>query len=251
MKRTIVLMALLGLATVLSSCGGGSSSTNNNPPPNANLEGNWEIVATSTTNPGVVSVIDVSLNSVGNPFGSFNGGAWSLQGQPTFYPYDCQGVLILDQNDPLAVTTSGSKVTGTLTDGSAVFNFTGQVSGQGTAGVQFSGTYSSAAGNSTTCQGDGTFIASQAVSLTGNYLGTSGYLTGATLSVTESGGNGGPIGHDVTAVLSGAGTYRGSSMGNVAEVSSGSDVFYIWWDGSTKTLWIWSQQDGASGFTKQ
>lgn len=164
MKRTILTGLLTGLAAVLSGCNATSNNTNDDPPPNANLQGEWEIIATSTTNPGVVSVIDVVLGS---------GGAWSFQGKPTFYPYDCQSVLILDQNDPLTLTTSGSQVTGTLTDGTAVFNFTGQTSAQ-TPPQQFSGTYSSATGNSTSCQGDGTFIASHPVSLTGNYLGTSG-----------------------------------------------------------------------------
>lgn len=161
--------------------------------------------------------------------------------------------MILNQSDPLALTTSGSQVTGTFTDGSAVYNMTGQVSGQGTANVQFSGTYSSAAGNSTACQGSGTFIATQPVSLTGNYLGTSGYLTRATLSVTQSGGNGGPVGHSVTAVLSGAGNYTGSSSGNTAVLSTtpSGDTFYIWWDGSAKTLWLWNSTDGVSGFAKQ
>lgn len=249
MKRRIVLMVLLGLATVLSGCGGGSSSTNNNPPPIPSLEGNWEIIATSTSNPGVVSVIDVSLDGNGT---SFNGLAWSFQGHPTFNPYDCQGVSILDQKGPLTLTPNGSQLTGTFSDGSAVYNLTGQASGQGT-GVQFSGTYSSAAGNSTNCQGDGTFVASQPVWLTGNYVGTSGYLTGATLSVTESGGNGGPVGHSVTAVLSVAGSYYGTSSGNSAILSStsGPDFFLSWWDASTNTLWLWNSIDGVSGFTKQ
>lgn len=254
LSRTAIIATVFAFFTiVLSGCGGGGvSSTNNKPPANVGVPGEWEIIATSTTNPGVVSVIDVFLNSVVGPGNSFSGGAWSFQGHPTFNPYDCQGISIRDQNDPLTLTTNGSQVSGTFTDGSGVFNVTGQVSGQGTA-AQFSGTYSSAAGNPTACQGNGTFVATQPVWLTGNYLGTSGFLTGATLSVTQSGGNGLPIGHQVTAVLSaaGSGSYLGTSMGNTALLSLGSDVFDIWWDASTKTLWLWSSSDGVSSFTKQ
>ncbi len=243
--RMSVLVAILGV--ILSGCNSASNNNANNPPSNTNLEGKWEIVATSTTNPGVVSVIDVSVSSNVGPVGSFSGGAILFQSQPTFYPYDCQGVWTDNQNDPLTLTTNGSQVTGTLTDGSATFNLTGQVTGQGTSSVQFSGTYSSGAGNPTACQGSGTFVASQGtVSLTGNYLGTSGYLTGSSLSVTQNGGS-------VTAVLSGAGTYSGADTtnGNTAIVSDGTDILTLWGDGSTKTLWIWSQADGASGFAKQ
>jgi hypothetical protein len=246
----MVVVAIL--TAMLSGCNSVNNAAKNSPS-NADIEGNWEIVATSTTNPGVVSVMDVTLTSNVGPFGSFSGAGWSFQGQPTFNPHDCQNVLIVDQNDPLALTTSGTQVTGTFTDGTAVYSITGQVSGQGTVNVQFSGTYSSATGNSTTCQGNGTFIATQAVSLTGNYLGTSGFLTGATLSVTQSGGNGGPVGHSVTAVLSVAGTYSGSSSGNTAVLTTtpSGDTFYIWWDASAKTLWFWNSIDGVSGFTKQ
>src|ERR1700729_1025303 len=63
--------------------------------------------------------------------GSYSGSALSLQGQPTFSPYDCQGTFDLDQVDSLALTTTsdGVQVTGTFTDGSAVYNLTGTASG--------------------------------------------------------------------------------------------------------------------------
>jgi hypothetical protein len=248
--RHVATAAVLSLfAVILSGCNGASTSANN-PPSNANLEGTWEIVSTSTTNPGVSTVIDVTLNGVVGTNNSFTGRGVSFQSQPTFDPYDCQSVWIDNQNNPLTLTTTGSQVTGTFTDGSAVFNFTGQASGVGTTQAQFSGTYTSAAGNSTACQGSGTvigtYIANLPVSLAGNYVGSSGYLTGTTLSVTQNGGS-------VTAVLSGAGTYSGADTLNVntAIVSDGSDVLTLWWDGSSNTLWLWSQADGASGFTKQ
>jgi hypothetical protein len=251
MKKAVrVFVPFVGvLALILSGCNSASNNSNNQPS-NAYLEGTWEIVSTSTTNPGLVTVIDVSLSEVSGTNNSFTGPGVSFQSQPSFYPYDCQSVWIDNQNNPLTLTTSGSQVTGTFTDGGAVFNFTGQVSGIGTAQAQFSGTYSSAAGNPTACQGSGTvtgtYIANQPVSLAGNYSGASGYLIGSSLSVTQSG-------RSLTAVLSGAGTYSGADTLNVntAIVSDGSDVLTLWWDGATETLWIWSQSDGASGFTKQ
>jgi hypothetical protein len=60
-------------------------------------------------------------------------------------------------------------------------------------------------------------------------------------------------GRSITAVLNGAGTYSGVDTLNVntAILSDGSDVLTFWWDGLSSTLWVWSQADGASGFTKQ
>ena len=58
----VATAAVLSLfAVILSGCNGASTSANN-PPSNANLEGTWEIVSTSTTNPGVSTVIDVILS---------------------------------------------------------------------------------------------------------------------------------------------------------------------------------------------
>ena len=249
MKRIVLIGLLTMLATALSGCNGVSNNAKSNPSP-ADLAGSWEIVATSTTNSGVATVIDATLSGVAGTNNSFTGPGISFQSQPTFDPYDCESVWIDNQNDPLTLTTTASQVTGTFTDGNAVFNFIGQTSGIGTTQAQFSGTYTSAAGNSTACQGSGTFvgtyIANLPVSLAGNYAGSSGYLTGTTLSVTQNG-------RSITAVLSGAGTYSGADTLNVntAIVSDGSDILTLWWDASTSTLWVWSQADGASGFTKQ
>jgi hypothetical protein len=69
-------------------------------------------------------------------------------------------------------------------------------------------------------------------------------LGGTFISVTQTG-------HTVTAVLSVAGSYSGSSQGNTAILSLGSDIFEIWRDASTNTLWLWNSTDGVSGFSKQ
>jgi hypothetical protein len=179
-SRHLATTAVLAIFTViLSGCGGASNNANSNPSA-ADLTGSWEIVGTSTTNPGLVTVIDVTLSSAVGTNNSFTGSGMSFQSQPTFYPYDCQSVWIDNQNNPLMLTTTASQVTGTFTDGSAVFDFTGQTNGIGTTEAQFSGTYTSAAGNATACQGSGTFvgtyIANLPVSLAGNYVGSSGYL---------------------------------------------------------------------------
>jgi hypothetical protein len=176
------------IALILTGCNGVSKNNGVTSNPVATLDGNWEFVATSTTNPGVATVIDVQLQSNVGPAGSYSGSALSLQGQPTFSPYDCQGTFDLDQVDSLALTTTsdGVQVTGTFTDGSAVYNLTGTASGQTTSTQTITGTYTSSAGTPTSCQGSGMFVAHPGGWLTGNYLGTSGALSGSTVSVTQS-----------------------------------------------------------------
>src|SRR5580704_11895277 len=51
------------IALILTGCNGVSKNNGVTSNPVATLDGNWEFVATSTTNPGVATVIDVQLQS--------------------------------------------------------------------------------------------------------------------------------------------------------------------------------------------
>ena len=188
MKKFALFVSLAAVLTVMVGC-----SALNNALKKANgnstsydLSGSWEIVATSTQNPGVLSVVEFNATQQGNgnitaPVQEF------IFGTPATVLGNCFGVIPGNPqgNVTATVDNSNSNITGSFTEtspqgGSASFAIQAPLASNTT----FSGNFTGATGNSTACADAGTFVATQTASLSGTYSGQLTYPDGSQETVS-------------------------------------------------------------------
>jgi hypothetical protein len=244
MKKLALFVSLAALLTVMVGC-----SALNNALKKANgnstsydLSGSWEIVATSTENPGVLSVVEFNATQQGNgnitaPVQEF------IFGTPATVLGNCFGVIPGNPqgNVTATVENSNSNITGTFTEtspqgGSASFSIQAPLASNTT----FSGNFIGATGNSTACADAGTFVATQTASLSGTYSGQLTYPDGSqeTVSVTmteDPAYNVTVTGTATGGMQDGPINLTGTVTGNLAVLSGTSKsgqplTLFAWWD---------------------
>lgn len=217
MKNALAAVVLLCCVGCGGGGGGNSTSTGGggNPSP-ASIGGKWQIIATSTQNPGAnfpYAGIEAILSQTDTSVSAGNQAAlvipFYLQG--TSY-YIASGDACGDYLATISGTISSSNITITLTEGSGantyVVSATGTISNNNT---KIAGTYS-APGGCGVAADSGTFVGTLIPSVSGNYNVTFGTGTNFGLSLTEDSN------HNLTA----SGTYQGSSYTLTGETVGGA-----------------------------
>ena len=233
----VALVALLGCSTLNKV---GSDSTK----PAVDLSGRWEVIATSTMNPGVVSYVEfngvqntsnISSTDVQEFILSDTGSAFS----------NCVGQPIGAPQGNVSASMSSSTISGSFNEssphGGASFTFSGKLAGN----ASFSGGFSAAGSNTGGCMDAGSFVASKATPLSGTYSGLLVYPDGSpeTISLTATEDSAYNVTVTGTAV-GGNGTIpinlTGRVVGNLAELNDNGNVLalFAWWDSAESALWI-------------
>ena len=199
MMRVFLIFSLAALGIVLISCSGRSSIPSAQMP---NISGSWEFIASSSTNPGYSTGIEVALNEgqalvdgayVANGQISASGSQINLVG---FTP---TGGIIFGGNCTPATNNTGNSLTGsisgfagtmnfTYTENGNIFNVTATLDASGQS--IDSGTYTTQTGSG--CSDSGTIAGKIVPKLSGSYTGeltlpggTSGNVT-ATVNESSS-----------------------------------------------------------------
>jgi hypothetical protein len=162
--NTVRFLFILFVSVLVAGCGSGysgPSGTGGNTP--QNIQGAWEIAATSTTLAGTQTFIEADLTQSGNNV--------SARGQQLLTLTVTNGtgnVDICSTQPSLSGNLNGSVLTATLTEGSQSVRISGTLSADGKSAT---GNYQSDAGGCT--MGDsGTFTANLVSMLSGSFSGT-------------------------------------------------------------------------------
>jgi len=158
---TLAAVALMGLSVAFAGCGGGSQATPMTPiTPSVSIVGQYNLVLTSSNGQGTTNIY-TNFTQTGTTFT----GAGNTLICPSNDSSQCQG------GDPSAIaitpsgTVSGANVTMVISFPGTVGAHTVTMVGSAT-GTSLNGTYTDSLGDA------GTWTASAASSLSGNYSGT-------------------------------------------------------------------------------
>jgi hypothetical protein len=243
MKKLGLFVSLAALLTVMVGCSALNNAlkkANGGNSTSYDLSGSWEIVATSTQNPGVISVVEFNATQQGNgnitaPVQEF------IFGTPATVLGNCFGVIPGNPQGSVTATVDNSKsnITGTFIEtspqgSSASFSIQAPLASNTT----FSGNFTGATGNPTACADAGTFVATQTASLSGNYSGQLTYPDGSveTVSTTmteDAAYNVTVTGTATGGMQDGALNFSGNVVGNLAVLHGTSK------NGSPLTLFAW------------
>jgi hypothetical protein len=226
-KETMKLLFVSLLALAIAGCGGGAGTTTQSsgatPTQTANIQGSWEVAATSSQ-PSIalpLTFVETNLTQASGS-NSFS----SVSSQTTIFSTNTSVTLAVIGSCTGSVTQSvsgtinGTSISGTFTEGSgAVFAFTGTLNA---AGTSFNGTYNTETATAN-CTDQGTFVATKASPLSGTYAGTLEFSDGTinTLTLTVNSQSNNTV--TATGTISGpdAGTISvgGTVLGDVADVT--------------------------------
>jgi len=200
------------------------SSTSNTPPPSPEQRNEWELIASSSTQPGWT----IHLQFVANVQNGNNFNASGLQ-QVLLFPvntagdiqYGDNGIIPVCSGNGISGSVSGS-VTGNAVSGSFVadsgspasFTFTGTLSADGS---NFSGSYSGSS-----CSDSGTLTASQTPFVNGSFSGQltfSGGPVATSATLAEKSDNSVSMHIQFTGLQPNPDNFTGTMIGNVAAVN--------------------------------
>lgn len=125
MKRAFLLFPLMAVAIVLISCSGGSSSRTAAALPN--VSGPWEIITTSSQNPGYSTRIEVSLQEgqmLVNGAYAPNGEISASSLQMNFVGFTPAGSILFGGNCSPASNNPGNSLSGSISGLASSMNFT-------------------------------------------------------------------------------------------------------------------------------
>lgn len=224
------LLFVLLLALAIAGCGGGTGTTTQSsggtptpaPTPTANIQGSWEVAATSSQ-PSIalpLTFVETNLTQASGS-SSFS----SVSNQTAIFSTNTSVTLALIGSCTGSITQSvsgtinGTSISGTFTEGSgAVFAFTGTLNA---AGTSFNGTYNTQTATAN-CTDQGTFVATKASPLSGTYAGTltfsDGTINTLTITVNTQSNNTVTATGTITGPDAGTISVSGTVIGDVADV---------------------------------
>jgi hypothetical protein len=248
MKQLGLLVSLAVVLTIMVGCSAlDKLKGKNSGGTTYDLTGSWEVVATSTENPGVISIVEFNAKQESNgdisaPVQEF------IFGTSATVLGNCLGVIPGNPQGNLTATEDNSSITnitGNFTEtgpgGSASFSVQAPL----TSATTFSGNFVGAASNPAACKDGGTFVATQTSPLSGSYSGQLTYPDGSheTVSVTmtqDSTYNITVTGSATGGMQDGPINLTGKVTGNLA-VLNGADkngqpvILFAWWNGAGLT----------------
>jgi hypothetical protein len=254
-------VALLVSLAVLVGCNALDKAGSDSTPPAFDLSGSWEVVATSTMNTGVVSLVEYNAKQ--------NGATLTAPVQEVIFGTsattlaNCFGVPPGSPQGNVSGTVDGSSITGTFTETgpggeSASFSIQAPIKSANT----FSGNFVSSTASSTApwnpCADSGTFVATKVTPLSGTYTGQLTYPDGSVESMNLSATEDSAYNMTVTGTASGGQSdgpinLSGNVVGNLAELHSSNPPLrlFAWWDASRQQLDIYDDTGYAYGALKR
>lgn len=226
----LLFVLLLALAT--ASCGGGSGTTTQSSggtptptaTPTANLQGAWEVAATSSQPSMALPLTFVETNltqaSGSNSFSSVSNQT-AIFSTNTSVTLAVIGSCTGSKTQSVSGVINGTSISGTFTEGSgAVFAFTGTLNA---AGTSFNGTYNTQTATAN-CIDQGTFVATKASPLSGTYgpgalTFSDGTVNTLTITVNAQTNNTVTATGTITGPDAGTVSVSGTVVGDVADVS--------------------------------
>lgn len=260
MKRVVLFVSLVALLAVLVGCNALQKAINqlsgNSLP---DLSGSWEIVATSTSNPGVVSYVEFNgaqqgngnINAAAQEFILSNGAASALG--------NCLGVVPGNPQGNITATVATDNIQGTFTEtspsqGSASFSINAPLSGN----TSFSGNYAPVGDVPAACSDMGTYVATMTSPLNGTYSGTLTYPDGTqemmNLTATQDSaynltvtGNASGGSKDGAISLSGTVTGNLAQLSGTTSASSRPVTVFAWWNAVKQRLYVMDNNNYSYG----
>jgi hypothetical protein len=248
MKKVTLFVSLAVVLTVMVGCSALDKLKNGGSGSGApfDLTGSWEVIATSTENPGVISVVEFNVaqgqGTISAPAQEF------IFGTSATVLGNCFGVIpgnpqgsVNAQEDNSSITNITGTFTETGPQGSASFSIQAPLN----SATTFSGNFIGAASNPAACKDAGTFVATQTSPLSGNYSGQLTYPDGSheTVSVTMTQDtlyNVAVTGTATGGMQDGAINLTGKVTGNLAVLNGTSKsgqplILFAWWNAAGLT----------------
>lgn len=184
MKKVALFVSLAVLLTVMVGCSALDKLNKSKNTTSFDLTGSWEVVATSTQTPGVVSYVEFNATQDSNGNISAPVQEFILGTSATNYA-NCLGVTPGNPQGNVTATVGSDNIQGTFTEtsstqGSASFSINAPLS----SATTFSGNYTPGNGAPPECVDIGTFVATKTSSLSGNYSGQLTYPDGSVETVS-------------------------------------------------------------------
>ena len=210
--------------------------------PAFDLASPWEVVATSTSNPGVISIVEFNVpqGTNGNISVPAQEGVWNTSATVLG---NCFGVVPGNPQGQVVATVGVDNIEGTFTEtgpqGSATFSINAPLA----SATTFSGNYAPSANTGvypSDCVDVGSYVATKTSSLSGNYAGPLTFPDGSHESVTVTMTEDSAYKVTVTGTATGGMqdgpiSLTGTVTGNLA-VLHGTDksgnplTLFAWWD---------------------
>jgi hypothetical protein len=246
MKKVALFVSLAVVLIIMVGCSALDKLKNgDSTKPAFDLSGSWEVVATSTANPGIVGYVEFNAVQQGNgnisaPIQEF------IFGPGITTRTNCMGVTLGNSQGNISATVGVDNIQGTYTEtgplGSAPFSINAPLS----SATTFSGSYNPMNGTGTLpseCIDLGTYVATKTSPLSGTYTGQLTYPDGSveTMSLTATQDSA----YNVTITGSASGgnsdgpiNLTGKVMGNLAEVNNSANTLPLvaWWDSANHKL---------------
>jgi hypothetical protein len=259
MKKVALFVSLAAVLTIMVGCSAldklNKDKNGGATPPAFDLAGSWEVVATSTSNPGVVSIVEFNVpqGTNGNISVPAQEGIWNTSATVLG---NCLGVIPGNPQGRVVATVGSDNIQGTFTEtdpagDTATFVINAPLS----SATTFSGTYGPSGPMPAGCSDIGNYVATKTSSLSGNYAGPLTYPDGSheTVNVTmteDSAYNVTVTGTATGGMQDGPINLTGTVTGNLA-VLHGTDksgnplTLFAWWDAN------YARSGGASLVTLQ
>jgi hypothetical protein len=247
MKKLGLFVCLATVLTIMVGCSALDKLKNQNnggSKPAFDLAGSWEVVATSTQNQGVISIVEFNVpqGTNGNINVPAQEGVWNTSATVLG---NCYGVIPGNPQGQIVATVGADNVQGTFTETgpageSATFSITAPLS----SATTFSGNYGTVQNSGSVipgaCLDSGTYVATKTSSLSGNYAGPLTYPDGSHETVTVTMTQDAAYNVTVTGTATGGMqdgpiNMTGTVTGNLA-VLHGTDksgnplTLFAWWD---------------------
>lgn len=243
MKKLGLFVSLAVVLTIMVGCSALdklNKNKNGGGTPAFDLAGSWEVVASSTSNPGVISIVEFNV-----PQGS--NGNISVPAQEFIFGTsatvlgNCLGVIPGNPQGRVVATVGSDNIQGSFTETDPTGDTAGFIiNAPLTSATTFSGTYAPSGSVPPNCSDSGNYVATKTTSLSGSYSGQLTYPDGSheTVSVTmtqDAAYNVTVSGTATGGMQDGPINLTGSVTGNLAVLNGTSKsgqslILFAWWD---------------------
>jgi hypothetical protein len=250
-KNLALLVCLFAVAVLELGCNA-MKQAGDSTKPAFDLSGSWEVVATSTMNPGIVSYVEYNATQQGStvsaPVQEF------IVGASVSSLANCLGITPGHPQGNFTATVGSDNIQGTYTEtsptgGSASFTINAPL----TSTTTFAGNYTPANGLPPGCVDLGTYVATKTAPLSGTYSGPLTYPDGSretmSLTATEDSGYMTVTGTAAGGQSDGPINLTGNVIGNLAELHSTTPPLnlFAWWNVASHKLYIVNDTGYAYG----